>query len=225
MYCISEQGIYVNLYSANNLSSTLKDGSNLKISQETDYPWDGKVKLTLETVPGNPFSIFLRIPDWSADCEIKINGIATNKHYKSGEYAELKQKWSKGDIIELNIPMPVKMIEANPLVETNRNQVAVQRGPLVYCLESTDMPKGSSIFDVNIPIENDFIPSEFRISGSNIYCIEGNAYLVNNSDWGNQLYKPISTKKKENIKIKLIPYYAWNNRGQSEMTVWIPVDK
>ncbi len=224
-YSISEQGIYVNLYGGSKLSTTLKDGTTLKMDQETDYPWDGSVKLILEQVPKDPFSVFLRIPGWSDNAEIKVNGISLKRTFKTGEYAEVTQKWAKGDIIELYLPMPVKLIEANPLVEETRNQVVVKRGPVVYCLESTDMLQDKSIFDVSIPVKNDFVPYQTKIDGSTMLCLEGNANLIDHFGWNHQLYKEVSTKIEETVKIRLIPYYAWDNRGHSEMTVWMPVSR
>jgi DUF1680 family protein len=224
-YSISEQGIYVNLYGGSKLSTTLKDGTTLKMDQETDYPWDGSVKLILEQVPKDPFSVFLRIPGWSDNAEIKVNGISLKRTFKTGEYAEVTQKWAKGDIIELYLPMPVKLIEANPLVEETRNQVVVKRGPVVYCLESTDMLQNKSIFDVAIPVKNDFVPHQTKIDGSTMLFLEGNANLIDHFGWNHQLYKEVSTKIEETIKIRLIPYYAWDNRGHSEMTVWMPVNR
>lgn len=224
-YSIAQNGIYVNLYGSNQLITKLKDGSNIRIVQETQYPWDGKIKLVLDQVSKSPFSIFLRIPGWSKGGEININGLPVKTNLKAGEYAEIKQKWSKGDIIELNLPMPVTLIESNPLVEETRNQIVVKRGPIDYCLEAKDMPKGRSIFDIAIPVHHNFMPKPMKINGSEILCLQGEAELINDSQWNNQLYQEVSVKKPETIPIRLIPYYAWNNRGHSEMTVWMPVSR
>jgi DUF1680 family protein len=224
-YSIAEKGIYINLYGSNRLNTKLKDGSDLKIIQETQYPWDGKIKLTLEQAPKSPFSLFLRIPGWSKNAELRINGKIANGLLRSGEYAEVNQKWSKGDIIELNLPMPVTLIESNPLVEETRNQVVVKRGPIDYCLEAKDMPAGKSIFDISIPVHHNFVPKQINIHGSEILSLEGSAELINNSSWNNQLYKEVTSKNPDLIQIRLIPYYAWNNRGHSEMTVWLPVSR
>jgi DUF1680 family protein len=224
-YSISEKGIYINLYGSNRLNTKLKDGSDLKIIQETQYPWDGKIKLTLEQVPKSPFSLFLRIPGWSKNAELKINGKIANVALRSGEYAEINQEWSKGDIIELNLPMPITLIESNPLVEETRNQVVIKRGPIDYCLEAKDMPAGISIFDIAISIHHNFVPKQINIDGSEILSLEGSAELINNKSWNNLLYKEVTSKKPDLIQIRLIPYYVWNNRGHSEMTVWLPVSR
>jgi len=224
-YSISEKGIYVNLYGGNRLSTILKDGSLLKLKQETDYPWDGNIKLSLEKVSNNPLSIFLRIPGWCEGGEVKVNGIMLKANIKPGEYFEINRKWFQGDMVEIILPMSIKLIESNPLVEETRNQVVVKRGPIDYCIEAKDVPIGKSIFDVVIPANNNFVTKQIEIAGSKMLCVEGNAMLLNSSEWNNQLYKEISTKTTETFTIRLIPYYAWNNRGHSEMTVWMPLTR
>ena len=121
------------------------------------------------------------------------------------------------------LPMPVQLIEANPLVEEVRNQVAIKRGPIVYCLESVDLPDGVNITDIAIPpaikLRNHF--DEELLGG--ITILEGKAHVLAGSTWGEVLYRQISHQKPKAIDIRLIPYYAWGNRGKSEMTVWIPL--
>ncbi|MDP4208564.1 MAG: glycoside hydrolase family 127 protein [Bacteroidota bacterium] len=222
VYSTSEKGVYVNLYAGSNLSTTLKDGSALKLSQETDYPWDGKINISLQQAPAKAFSIFLRIPGWCDNASLKINGKASKKKLTPGEYVELNGNWAAGDKIELELPMSVKLIESNPMVEETRNQVAVKRGPVVYCIESVDMPQGKRIFDVALSAKNNLKPKRINIAGSEITCLEGDARLYNNPDWNKKLYSELSTESKS-THIRLIPYYAWDNRGASEMSVWMPV--
>src|ERR1035437_125099 len=120
-YTISNKGLWVNLYGGNVLSTTLKNGSKIKLTQNSDYPWDGKINIMLREVPPEAFSLFLRIPGWcSTGACLLVNGKATNHKLIPGEYVELNGKWHIGDIIDLELPMPVKLIEANPLVEETR---------------------------------------------------------------------------------------------------------
>jgi DUF1680 family protein len=142
----------------------------------------------------------------------------------AGEYAELNTKWKKGDKIELTLPMEVKLLEANPLVEETRNQVAVKRGPVVYCVESVDMGKGQDIFSLSIPADIQLTPKLIRIQNSDIMSLEGTAKLVQQADWKNQLYKEVA-KNNQTTQIKLVPYYTWGNRGHSEMSVWMPLSR
>lgn len=224
MYSTSEKGLWVNFYGSNKLNTKLNSGSEISLIQETNYPWDGNISVKLETCPNQDFSIFLRIPGWAGQAEILINDKKQTIKCIPGTYAELHQKWEKGDRIELNLPMDAQLIEANPLVEETRNQVAVKRGPVVYCIESADIPEKSKIFDYTIPANSEFKPKEITIGTSKLFELEGTAERTPNKSWTGQLYRPLNPKK-ELVSLKLIPYYAWGNRGTGDMSVWLPVSK
>lgn len=224
VYTTSDKGLWINLYGSNQLKTKLNDGSTISINQQTDYPWDGKISIKMEECPNQEFSIFLRIPGWATSAEILINGKKQNLISKPGTYTELTQKWNKGDQIELVLPMQAQLIEANPLVEEARNQVAVKRGPVVYCIESADIPTNRNIFDYTIPANIQFKPKTIVFSDSKLYALEGKVELVPNESWTGQLYRPINTKK-EVVSLQLVPYYAWGNRGKGDMSVWLPVSK
>ena len=136
-------------------------------------------------------------------------------------YNELKRPWKAGDKIELTLDMPATLIESNPLVEETKNQVTVKRGPVVYCLESTDLPN-QNVFDVVIPASIKLQPVSMKIANGEIMSLTGEAKMLQNSNWNNRLYREVNTTTKP-IKIKLIPYYAWANRGKTDMTVWMPL--
>jgi uncharacterized protein len=218
-YSLTNNGVYCNIYGSNELTTKLKDGSALKLTQETEYPWDGKIKITIGDAPKKEMTVYLRIPGWCSNAELKVNGQATTAAVKSGTYATLARNWKKGDVIELLLPMTVKLMESNPLVEETRNQVAVMRGPVVYCLESPDMP-GMNIFNVALPVKNDFKPVKTTISNSNLISLEGTADVI--TGWDNGLYREAGAPAKTTM-VRLIPYFAWDNRGKSEMTVWLPI--
>ena len=222
-YSISDEGLWVNFYGGNTLNTRLKNGSTLKLTQKSDYPWDGKIEIIMDQVPEKEFSVFMRIPAWSKNVILTVNGKLKDVELISGIYAEIKTKWKIGDKIELVIPMEPMLIEANPLVEEIRNQVAIKRGPVVYCIESVDLPENVDLFNISVPSSIDLKTKSIRIENSDIICLEGVANLSKQTDWSHKLYREISEKKPTNIKIKLIPYYAWGNRGSGEMTVWLPL--
>lgn len=118
--------------------------------------------------------------------------------------------------------MPVKLLEANPLAEEIRNQVVVKRGPLVYCLESMDIEGGHKIDNVLIPADIRLTPKKITIEGSPIVALDGTARLVDEVSWKDTLYREVGKADKP-VHIRLIPYYAWGNRGKAEMTVWMPL--
>jgi len=222
-YSVSDKGLWFNLYGGNNLSTRLADGSKVSLTQETDYPWDGKIKITMKESAGKAYSIFLRIPAWTHDAKISINGKPEQIAVVPGTYAEINRVWRKGDRIDLNLPMEAVLIEANPLVEENRNQVAVKRGPVVYCLESTDLP-GKSIFNAFVPASTKFEAQTMDIDGARVMALTGTVKIVAPNNWKNVLYKPIDDKNTATT-LKLVPYFAWGNRGHSEMSVWLPVSR
>ncbi|WP_353134675.1 glycoside hydrolase family 127 protein [Pseudopedobacter sp.] len=223
-YSISDKGVYVNLYGSNNLSTKLEDGSVIKLTQQTEYPWEGRVAITVSESKKSPFSIFMRIPGWANSAKVSINGKSVNADIKSGQYLELNRNWKKGDQIVLNLPMEADLIESHPFVEETRNQIVVKRGPIVYCAESVDMPTNVSVFSITVPSTIKLNPKKVKIDNSDIVALEGEAILADNN-WNNTLYKKVSDEK-QSVKLKLIPYYAWGNRGHtSEMTTWIPFSR
>ena len=225
-YNISDKGLWFNLYGGNKLSTKLKDGSPIKLTQTTAYPWNGNINIKLDEAPLKEFSVFLRIPGWCKNAMLMVNGKAADVKLVPGEYAEISRKWKAGDQLELQLPMAVKMIESNPLVEETRNQVAVKRGPIVYCLESVDLPKGKKIADIALSPQANLKPQLINIANSNIMSLTGAADVRNENNWANKLYKEVSlTNVNTKTNIRLIPYYAWDNRGHVNMETWIPFDR
>lgn len=223
-YSVSDKGVYVNLYGSNNLSSKLADGSVIKLNQQTEYPWEGRIAITISESKKSAFSIFMRIPGWANSAKVSVNGKSVDSAIQSGQYLELNRNWKKGDKIVLDLPMEADLIESHPFVEETRNQIVVKRGPIVYCAESIDMPTHVSVFSVTVPSSIQLNPKKIEIDNSDIVALEGEAILVEDN-WNNTLYKKVSNEKKA-VKLKLIPYYAWGNRGHtSEMTTWMPFSR
>ena len=132
------------------------------------------------------------------------------------------RKWKKGDVIELDLPMKARLVEANPLVEESKNQVAVMRGPIVYCLEGQDIEGNYRINDIAIPTDILFTDENVTVSGHEMIALEGDAVLVNQDLWdNNSLYRDLRLRKQQKVRIRLIPYYAWDNRGIQDMSVWL----
>lgn len=221
-YSIEKGGVYVNLYGGNTLNTNIEGIGEITLTQKTDYPWDGAVNISVDKLKGKKqFEIKLRVPDWCTEgAKITVNGEEQNIEAKAGTYATVNRTWKKGDVVSINMPMRTRIVEANPLVEESRGQVAVQRGPIVYCLESNDLG-GLSIDDIAIPLDAKFTPVDMTIDGSRIKALEGEVINRSEASWKGQLYRE-ATAKKQMVKVRLIPYYAWGNRGKSEMTVWMP---
>ncbi|MBJ2126054.1 glycoside hydrolase family 127 protein [Flavobacterium sp. IB48] len=220
-YNISKEGLYVNLYGSNQLKTKSLKGEEIEIEQQTNYPWDGKIILKIVKAPKDLQNFFLRIPGWSQNAEVSVNNSKITDKIVSGTYLKLNQKWKKGDVIELNLPMPVELMEANPLVEEVKNQVAVKRGPLVYCLESDQLPSKVSVNDVALNLKSNFATNNFTLNNRNLVSIDAEAVINSNNSWNKTLYKPLSSKNADAVQVKLIPYFAWGNKGKGEMTVWM----
>ncbi len=221
-YSIANEGLYFNLYGGNQLSTTLKDGSPILLSQTTNYPWDGNIAVQIKQAPQKSISLFFRIPDWCKHATISINGKLFAENISSGSYLPIARKWKTGDKIELVLDMPVELVVANPLIESTRNQVAVKRGPIVYCLESTDLSTKTPIFDVMIPSNISFTTTKMNINNAPIIALNAIAKIAAKTNWKNNLYQILNNQTSA-VQIKLIPYYAWANRGKSDMTVWMPL--
>ncbi len=222
-YTTSEKGIWVNLYGSNALNTKQADGSVLKLTQKTDYPWDGKIAITVDAAEQKEFSMMLRIPAWAEGANLKVNGQNVRAELRPGSYFDLRRKWSAGDVVQLDLPMKPELIEGHPFIEEVKGQVAVKRGPLVYCLEAVDLPKGVKVYDVALPRNIELKPRFDDNLLSGITVLEGEADIRQEPDWSDQLYRKLPSKEPKKAMIRLIPYYAWANRGKSDMTVWMPL--
>ena len=207
-YAIDGQTLYVNLYGQNSLKT-----KDLEIEQATNYPWDGKIKLTVKKAK-NLQTIKLHKPNWCDNYSVKVNG--ENAHL------EISRKWKKGDVVELSLEMRPRLVEANPLVEEAKNQIAVMRGPIVYCLEGQDIQGDYRISDIALPADIQLNEVPMTIGGHSFTALEGDAVITNGKAWDNQtLYRELSKPAGRKVRIRLIPYYAWDNRGIQDMSLWL----
>ncbi len=227
-YSLSNEGLWCNLYGSSQLSTTLRDGTPLSLVQESGYPWNGDVKLTFKAIgtkkkEKKEMSVYLHIPEWcNQQFTVSVNGHKADYTMEKG-YACISRAWKQKDNIKLHLEMKTRLIESNPLVEETRNQVAVTRGPVVYCLESNDL-NGKNIDNVIIPSNIKLKPVEMTIDGCPMTVLTGEALYITQEDWNDTLYREIEPGD-EKIQITLIPYFAFGNRGHSEMTVWMPLKR
>lgn len=220
-YARDDAGLFVILYGSNEVQTTLADGTSLRLVQETDYPWDGGIRISTTLDRACDFALRLRIPAWAEGASVHVNG-ETHPAPVPGHYCEINRRWSSGDAVQLDLPMPVQRVEAHPLVEEARNQVAVTRGPIVYCLESNDLPEGVRLLDVALSRNGALKPLAGEGPGGTL-ALAGRGVVRAREAWGEQLYRPIQKRAAHEIDLRLIPYFAWNNRGPSEMSVWLPL--
>ncbi len=220
-YSLTDNGVAVNLYGGNKLTTKLVDGSKLELSQVTQYPWEGNVSITMNKCKKYAFEVLLRIPDWANGSKILVNGKDAGVTIKAGEFAKVERKWRKGDVITLDMPMDAKLVEGNPLIEEVRNQVAIKRGPVVYCAESADFPKDTKILDIYLPVKSK-LEAEYKpdfLGG--VSTVSAEVKLRKDKKEG--MYNELSKPEWQTFKAQFVPYFAWANRGETEMSVWIPI--
>jgi hypothetical protein len=213
--------LYVNLFVAGAADVDVADGK-VKIEQETTYPWDGRVtiKLTPQSA-GQRIALNVRIPGWArgeafvsdlysfADASDAHFALTVNGQPFAGDveygYVTIDRKWKAGDMVTLELPMPIRRVVANEKVEADRGRVALMRGPVVYCIEWPDVP-GGKVSNLVLPDDNS-LDSEFRkdLLGG-VQVVTGAARRDGQTD---------------EITFTAIPYYAWANRGPGEMAVWL----
>ncbi len=218
VYAHRGDSLYVNLFVASEAEVNM-NGIGLEISQETEYPWDGKIKLTINPKENKMFSINIRIPGWALEkvvpgdlyryleknaprVTLKVNGELFDYKMNKG-FAVITRKWSKGDGIELNLTMPVRRVLANEKVKDDINKVALVRGPIVYCAEWVD--NGINVLRLKVPDNVEFEYGYRQDLLNGLVVIKGVAL---NESGGKE-------------ELNAIPYYAWSHRGPGEMAVWL----
>jgi DUF1680 family protein len=216
IYAAQGKDIYVNLYAQGKANI-----GGVELEQTTDYPWDGKVRIRLNK-GGGKFSIKLRIPGWlkkhpfgnnlytyldaAKTADISVNGVKVS--HDNPDYVSIDRKWKKGDVIEINFPMEVRRVLANDNAEDDRGKVALERGPVVFCLEGKDQPD-NTVFDKYI-LDSTPIQSHFEKDLLNgVVVLEGNAKELQRNG------------EVKDVRFRAIPYSTWNNRGGDQMEVWI----
>jgi uncharacterized protein len=209
--------LFVNLYIGSDATAKLGDRM-VKISQKTDYPWKGDIALAIDPDRAAAFTVSVRIPGWSHDAVVpsdlyrfaapatenavvSVNGKAIAMTLEQG-FVKIRRRWQKGDRVTVTLPMPVRRVLAHDNVADDRGKAAIERGPLVYCLEAADngAATGTLTLPVTTPLSHEFRPDLLK----GLEVITGTV--------GDQT-------------ITAIPYFAWANRGRGEMRVWIPTSR
>ncbi len=230
IYGIGNREVFINLFINSKTGLEIK-GKSFEIEQNTNYPWDGKVSFTISALQKFTATIKVRIPGWARNqvipgnlysykneieenIKIRINGEEADYPLENS-YLVIRRKWGNSDVIELDIPMPVRKVLSNDKVEADRNKLALERGPLVYCAEGIDN-KGK-VLNLLLEKETEF-DSEYDPDLLNgVTIIKGKSRVTGN------LKQEVNSWKEQNFKA--IPYYAWAHRGVSEMAVWLPYNK
>ena len=213
VYAKDGEKLLVNLYAAGEGSIDMGGGKRVKLTQETNYPWDGKVKITLTADAPATFDLRLRIPGWARGnpvpsdlyrddstappITLTVNGETMDATPGKDGYTPLKRTWQSGDLIELVLPMPIRRVHSHEKLEENRGKVALMRGPIVYCFEGLDNPD-VNLFEAILP-----------------------TYAELTSEHRADLLGGVTTIRVNGGKLTAIPYFAWANRGKTPMNLWL----
>lgn len=224
-YSVSEDTVTLHLYGTNTINTVTKNGTHIHLSQVADYPSDGRIVLEVNAMPNRECALRFRVPSWCEKAELRFEQSIENVSNARGRYVEKRRIWKRGDRIELEFDMSPQILEAHPLVEECRGQVAIRRGPLIYCVESADLPSGTNMLDVRINPEVKFSVGPKLSGWGQVPTLRAGLQISASSeiDKSESLYKPRSQRSMNSIESSLIPYFAWGNRGRGEMSVWIPV--
>jgi len=223
IYAQSNNALYVNLFAQSSSTVQLNKTLPVTISQETQYPWAGQIKISVSPEKNSPFALCLRIPGWAenqvvpsdlysfvspetSSVSVTVNGEKFQYKVEKG-YAVIDREWKQGDVVNYNIPMSIRRVEANKHVADDAGKVAIERGPIVYCLEGAD--NGKDLMALSLPDSSKLTESYNSGELSGIVTISGDAEITKG-------------KKVTAQKFTAIPYFVWNNRGADEMKVWIP---
>jgi len=226
-YSTSSEGLYLHLYDDSVLDWHLENGTALKVQQKTKYPWNGVGDITITPEKPVEFTLYLRIPGWSDHTQVKVNGKAVSGA-TPGQYLALRRRWEPGDVISVKFDLTTHLVAANPRVVDDYGRVAIQRGPLVYCLEQLDQPEGVALRDVRLDVNQKSsapFQEEFRddlLGGVLVLKCMGALYDRSSSTAGLYFrYRP-ETSEKHATTLTFIPYYGWANRAATPMQVWTP---
>jgi DUF1680 family protein len=216
-YAASDESLYVNLFIQGSAHAKVGD-TTVALKVTTDYPWDGKVVLDLTPAARAQIALRLRVPGWCHNASVAVNRRAAKTPLLERGYLVLDREWNRGDRVDVDLPMPIERVAANPQVKADQGLLAIQRGPIVYCLEQCDQTE---------PLAALWLPAEAELKAARepgllggVVTITGEARAESEPQWRSSLYQ--SAPPASRIALKAIPYYAWDNRQPGPMKVWLP---
>lgn len=223
-YTVSADSVYTGIYGECDAVLTLENGASFTLKQKTEYPYNGKIVFEFENVScDRPVTLNLRIPKWAEAGSIKVGAEERKLDKTTREsYQAVHIEKLAGTRVELELKMPVRFTMAHPMVEEDSQLIAVEKGPLVYCMESPDADI-RTLDDICINIHSTFRENKIRIKDREIGVLETEAYQILHEDYDpDELYQSFTGEKKKSIPVRLIPYFAWDNREYGEMRIWMP---
>lgn len=222
-YMMSDDAVYVGMYSASKAKFEFSNGTSVTLVQQTDYPWDGTIVFKPVDMTGKGFTLKIRIPGWVESGFVEIGGKCRELSIQDANTYIDCEITDATDVVKINFDMPVRYTAAHPLLEEANNQVAVERGPLVYCMETADA-EVDTLDDILLLSNGDYTKKNLSIKGTKVVTLEAEAVVLekerNNRD---ALYQTLKVTGYRKVPVRLVPYFAWDNRGVGEMRIWMPI--
>ncbi|WP_024287512.1 glycoside hydrolase family 127 protein [Cellulomonas sp. KRMCY2] len=223
---VDDSGVQVHLYAPATMTLPMGSGQ-VRATVETDYPFDGTVTVRIEESTEQPWTLSLRIPAWSRGATIEVAGESRDATADGKGYVRVDRTWAAGDVVRLVLPMPVRLTVAHPAVDAVRGSVAIERGPVTYCLESPDQPEGVSLDSVELVAGGALrVTSRDDVLGGAL-VIEADGLVRDDSTWvGTPGWASLGEEPEASarpVTLTAVPYYLWANRGPSAMRVWVPL--
>ena len=216
IYATGEDGVYVNLYVGSHATIETRGGT-MGLRQVCDYPWDGRIRVIVDQAPHGNTALMLRIPSWCRGENLRVNGSPVATGERTRGYVRVARRWKTGDVLDLDLPMPVEQVAADPRVKSTAGRVALTRGPLVYCFESADAQQAATIALNGVT----FAPRRSaELDG--VVVLDGVAAAKAPPDT-TTLYRQRGPSALPCRRVTAIPYYANLNRGAVDMAVWLPL--
>ncbi len=227
VYTCSSDTLWMGMYGANEARISLPCGAAFTLVQETNYPYDGKITFKLTDWNNVPFQMNLRIPGWVRSGRVLTGSddqmLFALTSADSATYLTVSSSDLADSHLVLDLDMPVRYTVSHAMVEENTNQAAIERGPLVYCIESVDTDV-ETLDDLMLDLNAEFRPVPMTIDGRNITALEGNMFCMNRTDYDRaSLYQDLKYSGMSRTQVRLIPYFSWDNRDYGEMRIWLPV--
>lgn len=222
-YAVDRDGVWTGLYGANKAAFHLDNGAKFVMEQDTAYPWNGALTFTIKEYNGVPFNLHLRIPSWAKRAVLETKGrIIHLTPAEAGSYVEVFVDGQEAKIV-LDLGMKPRLTRGHGLIEEDRNQVAVEYGPFVYCIETPDT-EVEYLEDLLMPLNPKFDVTDFVIDGRTIKALDVTMLQsVHNNFEREALYQEFEEEELKPVSVRMIPYFAWDNRGRGEMMIWLPL--
>ncbi|SCB60378.1 hypothetical protein GA0061105_110182 [Rhizobium aethiopicum] len=223
MYAVADDEIAVHLYGESTARLRLANGAEVELEQATNYPWDGAVAFTTRLVKPARFALSLRIPDWAEGATLSVNGamLDLGADVRDG-YARIDREWADGDRVALYLPLALRPQYANPKVRQDAGRVALMRGPLVYCVETTD--NGDDLNTIVLPRELPAAETVVLKELNDAVALDLKVEREETSGWGTPLYRKRPAERQV-ATARFVPYHLWDNRAPGEMLVWVQSGK